>query len=289
MKKQKVLIWGVNGYGKKVRYLLDDEKYEFVGWIDNFSGIQGKEKCPLGGDCYSPNDIYHLDFDRIIIAINRHDKNMRNQLVDLYGENILQKVITFEPYENGMKWLEERHAMLRLCAEEIQRYHVVGSVAELGVYKGEFARFINRFFPDRKLYLFDTFDGFDEADKSSIKEIGFSEQGFTFEDTSVSEVLDKMPHKNQVIVRKGYFPGTSTGLENEAYAFVSIDADLYNPIRAGLEYFYPRLSHGGYIFVHDFGVYSFTGCQKAVREFCEREHISYVPILDNCLSVIITK
>ena len=35
--------------------------------------------------------------------------------------------------------------------------------SELGVYRGRFARCINRLLPDRKLYLFDSFQGFDRS------------------------------------------------------------------------------------------------------------------------------
>lgn len=37
-------------------------------------------------------------------------------------------------------------------------------MAEAGVFRGEFANEINRYFPDRECYLFDTFDGFDTRD-----------------------------------------------------------------------------------------------------------------------------
>ena len=59
---------------------------------------------------------------------------------------------------------EPRAAALELIAREIYRYNIEGSTAELGVFKGEFSRFINHYFPDRKLYLFDTFEGFDSRD-----------------------------------------------------------------------------------------------------------------------------
>lgn len=39
MEKIKVLIFGVNGYGLKTTYLLDDEKYEVLGFIDNQKAI----------------------------------------------------------------------------------------------------------------------------------------------------------------------------------------------------------------------------------------------------------
>lgn len=39
---------------------------------------------------------------------------------------------------------------------ELIRNNVQGNVAELGAYKGEFAKRLNQLFSDRKLYLFDT-------------------------------------------------------------------------------------------------------------------------------------
>ena len=51
-----------------------------------------------------------------------------------------------------------------------------GSVAECGVYKGEFASVINRCFYDRKLYLFDIFEGFDLRDVET--ERGLPIKGF---------------------------------------------------------------------------------------------------------------
>lgn len=292
MDKIKVLIFGVNGYGLKVKYLLDDENYEVIGFIDNQKAIQNTNvfmECSCGGVMvYSPEDICRINFDYIIIAINRHEKDMKKQLIELYGEKILDKIITFEAYEKDIIWLEERHAMLRRCADEIYRRKISGNVAELGVYQGEFAKYINRFFHDRKIYLFDTFEGFDDRDKLKIKEVGIEIQNFTFKDTSLNLVLNKMKYPENVIIKKGYFPESVQGIEDK-FCFVSIDADLYTPILNGLEYFYPRLEKGGYIFIHDFGGYSFEGAKQAVLEFCDKYNISYVPLLDNCLSVVITK
>jgi O-methyltransferase len=109
-----------------------------------------------------------------------------------------------------------------------------------------------------------------------------------FRDTSTTLVLSKMVKPENVIIRKGYFPETAAGL-NERFCFVSLDADLYQPILNGLEYFYPRLEHGGYIFVHDFDSLIWTGVKAAVLDYCSKNRISYVPILDRGGSVIITK
>ena len=67
-----------------------------------------------------------------------------------------------------------RLATLELVSHEIELKKLQGNVAELGVYKGKFARYINSYFPTRKLYLFDTFEGFDVKDVSIEKEKNFS-------------------------------------------------------------------------------------------------------------------
>ncbi len=50
-----------------------------------------------------------------------------------------------------------RLSALELISFRIKNKQLVGNVAELGVYKGKFARYINQYFSDRTLYLFDTF------------------------------------------------------------------------------------------------------------------------------------
>ena len=61
--------------------------------------------------------------------------------------------------------------MLAAAANEIYLNGISGMVAECGVYKGDFACILARIFPDRKLYLFDTFSGFDKRDINKKEEI----------------------------------------------------------------------------------------------------------------------
>jgi O-methyltransferase len=181
-----------------------------------------------------------------------------------------------------------RLATLELVSHEIKRKKLDGQVAELGVYKGKFARYINGCFPERKLYLFDTFKGFDGRDVSTEKNKSYSEGNQDFSDTSVEAVLKQMPLPKQCEVRKGFFPETAAGL-NETFVFVSIDTDLYEPIYTGLCYFYSRLAKGGYIFVHDYNNDNYKGAAEAVNRFCNENNISVVPIPDSGGTVIIAK
>lgn len=183
---------------------------------------------------------------------------------------------------------ELRVATLELMSREIYRYGIEGNTAELGVYRGDFAKAINHFLPDRKLYLFDTFEGFDARDTNIDKERKFSDGAEDFSETSEELVLSKMEHPENCIIRKGWFPETTQGV-NDKFCFVSIDADLYQPILAGLEFFYPRLNHGGVIMIHDFNFPDYPGAREAVKEFCDKNNTGYVCLSDQCGSAVITR
>lgn len=175
-----------------------------------------------------------------------------------------------------------------LVVAEIKEKKLSGACAELGVYKGEFAKYINQAFPDKPLYLFDTFEGFDSKDVAVETKNNYSTGNQDFSNTSLNEVMGKMKYPEQCIIKKGWFPDSLEGLD-ESFCFVSLDADLYKPIYDGLEYFYPRLVKGGYIFVHDYNNDLYTGAKEAVRLFCEKYGVAYVPISDSWGTVVIGK
>ncbi len=181
-----------------------------------------------------------------------------------------------------------RCSTLELCYEEIIANKLAGNVAELGVYKGDFAKKLNQLFSDRKLYLFDTFQGFEHKDINVELVNNFSDGTQDFSDTSVDLVMKKMLHPNNCIIKKGFFPATAADVSDK-FCFVSLDADLYEPIYQGLKFFYDKLEKGGYIFVHDFNNENYTGAKNAVYKFCKETGISYVPIGDSGGTAIITK
>ena len=97
-----------------------------------------------------------------------------------------------------------------------------------------------------------------------------------------------MKYPGQCIVKAGFFPDSAKDLDVE-FCFVSIDTDLYTPIKEGLNYFYNRLIPGGYIFVHDFNNENYPGARAAVEEFCSNNKINFIPIPDLGGSAIIVK
>jgi O-methyltransferase len=193
---------------------------------------------------------------------------------------------TLPAYEQG--WDYARYCTLELAAAEVRGAGVAGSVAEVGVYRGNFAEKLNRVFPDRKLYLFDTFEGFAAEDVAIETAEQFSTGEQDFSGTSVDAVLAKLQHPDRAVVKKGRFPETATDIDDD-FVFVSLDADLYLPTIEGLRFFYPRLARGGFIFVHDYNNAEYEGIRRAVHEFCEAENIGFVPISDAFGTAIIVK
>jgi O-methyltransferase len=181
-----------------------------------------------------------------------------------------------------------RISTLELVAKEINEKKLTGAVAELGVFQGNFAKYINAAFPDKELYLFDTFEGFNERDAKHDQGNNYSDGNQDFSNTSIDLVLSKMKHRDKCIVKKGWFPDSLEGLDT-SFCFVSLDADLYKPIHDGLEYFYPRLVKGGFIFIHDYNNKFYEGAKQAVRDFCSKMSVACIPMSDSWGSAIIAK
>ena len=191
----------------------------------------------------------------------------------------------------GMKQFEDkvRFFAFWLQVNRLRREDIPGCFAELGVYKGESARLIHLMDKSRTFHLFDTFDGLPDADLKLETGEAATYTNVNFKDTSIKKVLKYIDGDSEkIFIHAGYFPETTMELKNEVFAFVSIDADLYKPTLAGLNFFYPRLSPGGVIFIHDY-TYKWEGLKKAVDEFCSTipEIPALIPDLEG--SVIIVK
>jgi O-methyltransferase len=183
-----------------------------------------------------------------------------------------------------------RTSTLELCAHEINSRMIKGSIAEVGVYQGLFASKLSQLFPDRTLYLFDTFEGFDKRDFLESDSEFFNTNKNKFKDSSLEQVVKKI-NSNYLEIRCGYFPDTLKEYDYEQeFAFVSLDADLFKPIYDGLCFFYPRLARMGYIFVHDYNNMTYPGCKEAVNKFMkENDDVTIVPLSDGWGTVVITK
>jgi O-methyltransferase len=171
-------------------------------------------------------------------------------------------------------------------AERLKREQVPGVFVELGVYRGDSARIIHQLDPDRPFHLFDTFSGFTASDLRMETGEAATYTTENFADTNTQLVLKRIDGNHHIILHQGYFPDTARDF-HEPVALVNMDADLYNPTKAGLEFFYSLLSPGGVILVHDYN-YKWPGIIKAVDDFVKTipENLVILPDINGTVMII---
>ncbi len=156
---------------------------------------------------------------------------------------------------------------LLLNVKQIDKEGIVGDFAEVGVWRGNTAAVLAYYAEQfgRDVFLFDTYEGFSEQDLNGID----ARQGVSFSDTSldmVKEVVGSDGGSAHFV--RGWFPDSITEQHQaRKYAVVSLDCDLYAPMKAGLEFFYPRMSEGGIFFLHDYSSQYWEGATKAIDEW----------------------
>lgn len=174
--------------------------------------------------------------------------------------------------------------------ERLRRENVQGDFAELGVYKGKSTRILHEMDPSRKFHLFDTFEGFSPADLKLESGEAATYTPDNFADTTVADVIRYLGSSEQFVIHKGYFPDTAAAVSDKRFALVNIDVDLYNPTRAGLEFFYPRLSPGGVLLIHDYNP-KWEGVMRAVDDFLltTPESAAILPDMEGTVMIIKNK
>ncbi len=170
----------------------------------------------------------------------------------------------------------------------LEREQIAGDFAELGVYKGCSAKVLHQLAPSRRLWLFDTFEGFADADaeSESLREVKRRDFG----DTSLAAVREFLGESALLNYVVGRFPETVSTVPPDArFALVHLDCDLEEPMRAGLEYFYPRLSPGGLLIMHDYGSGLWPGVTFAVDQFLRDKSERVISIPDKSGTAVIVK
>ena len=180
---------------------------------------------------------------------------------------------------------------LEAAVRQLESSGVAGSFAEVGVYKGNSAKILHALAPQRPLFLFDTFGGFDDADVDAEADAVNSQvKRRDFADTSLDRVRNFVGTEPSVTYCPGRFPDTAHHVPaGTTFALVQLDCDLYAPIKAGLEFFYPLLNGGGMLIIHDYASGHWPGVKLAVDEFLVDKPEGLVLIPDKSGSAALVK
>lgn len=292
-----VLVFGASKGGEKFYDYITKttDNINILAFTDNNPEIIGNSLHSI--PITSPEEIINLTFDKIFIAAGVHSY-IAEILAQLKTMGIAKdKIVVADHLINGYdEKTNPRVRWMRDYARHVYANSIQGNVAECGVFKGHFAHFINKYFYNRKLYLFDTFEGFPDQDMNI--ELGFNNASFNnsvfattegFFNAAIPEVvMSYMPYPENCDIKKGYFPETAVNIE-DSFCFVNLDMDLYKPMLDALHFFWDKMVCGGIILLHDYYHPNFPSVARAISDFemsIERR-ISKTPIGDFCSIALI--
>jgi hypothetical protein len=170
--------------------------------------------------------------------------------------------------ENFPKYVRRQHLKRFLAMYEIFKLvlPVKGSVVECGVFRGfgvmSWAKLSAMLEPEnltRRIYAFDTFAGFPSVSDRDSNPIAQPERGTLFADSydelqALVQEFDRdrfLGHVDKVhLVRGDVCETVPRFLEEHQHLMVSLlflDMDLYEPTKAALEHFVPRMPKGAVI------------------------------------------
>lgn len=152
-------------------------------------------------------------------------------------------------------------------------FAVAGDVVELGCYEGDssllFAEVLKKAGSEKKLWIYDSFEGLPEKSAEDFSEAG---RDFREGELCVTKkyVKQRFLRANLAlpIIKKAWFEELDPERDLPGrICFAFLDGDLYASIKTSLGLVAGKVSAGGKIIVHDYNNPQLPGVAKAVEEF----------------------
>jgi hypothetical protein len=172
---------------------------------------------------------------------------------------------------SGIETLTTPHELIELLNLCRGADRIPGDMAEVGVYRGGSAA-VMLSAGNKAVHLFDTFSGL-PCSGDHLRAGHFSAKA-----AGVAHTLRRW--HSRVAIYEGVFPrDTAHRVSDVRFALVRLDVDLYQYTHDSLKFFWPRMSPGGAVVVHDYRY--LPGVRRAVDEFFARESAFLVPLATN--------
>lgn len=216
-----------------------------------------------------------------------------NSPIDIIGDGEFMKFYALcAPYTQTS--IERLYSLYQTCHYIIQN-NIPGDFVECGVWKGGSAMMMayvlkSKGITDRKIHLFDTFEGMSEPTNLDVSIIGKSaaeqlKEENKLDDKSIwcyaplVDVKENMkltgyPFENFVFI-KGKVEDTLAQNLPISLSVLRLDTDWYESTKIELELLYPILGKNGVLIIDDFG--HWEGAKRAVLEYFGSQ--SFFPML----------
>ena len=292
---KKIILFGASSRGKRVLNNLVTKgfKKEYLVFCDNDS-----KKCSNSVHDVKIINISDLEKNQknisIIISSSMFNE-IKQQLENLgftniyYFHNLLFSDQIYEKFDS--EFLKILEAVKEKCfMDDDEKYTLYssmkavsqldGSIAEVGTYKGGSAKILCELKDQKKIHLFDTFEGLPQPSNKELVKAGW------LSDTSLKSVKNYLSEYNNVFLYKGYFPETARNLTSEKFCLVHLDTDLYQSTLDSLEFFWPKMVKGGRIISHDYNAIEIGGVKQAFKEFFKTSPEILIEIADTQILVV---
>ena len=147
---------------------------------------------------------------------------------------------------------------------------VSGDTAECGVFRGAGSHLMleSQAGLGKRHHVFDSFEGLSEPSSADDAATAATPQ-FRKHDFSATEAIvrQNLGRFENVFYYKGWIPQRFGEVADRHFSLVHLDVDLYEPTRDSLEFFYPRMTPGGFIISDDYGFTTAPGVTRAIDEF----------------------
>lgn len=180
------------------------------------------------------------------------------------------------PYSKcGRLRLENTWASLK----HVDKHGIPGDFVECGVWRGGSVMVARWASPERRCWLFDTFEGMTAPGPHDIKRNGHrvSDEFNGKSAVTKTEVLSNFvqeglwePDKFEIVVGDVCQTLLVSANIPERIAVLRLDTDLYDSTKIEMEVLYPRLQSGGILIVDDYG--HWRGARKAVADYLGKKN-----------------
>jgi O-methyltransferase len=168
--------------------------------------------------------------------------------------------------------------VLLTSLEDVLKQGIDGDVVELGCYEGTSAlfeaRMLERMSPDKKLWLYDSFEGLPEKTNEDATPLGeaFTAGALKASKAVLAKNFVKAGLKIPEIKRAWFYELDPEDLP-EHICFAFLDGDFYESIMDSMKLVLPKMTTGSMIIIDDYQNPKLPGAKQAVDEYVHRYNL----------------